>query len=148
MISNIGLRYRIGTNDQRFHSTSREAIWVPQRYSWCNQRHSWRKSSGPRTWHRTKYRTRIFYILSLVYKFLFTYLSLLDPRNAVECVILSLFLYLSALNWNLFFQASQVGSWVLFFRSKVYLCILNNIIFFKKIWFLQKDIPFKTNTLN
>lgn len=34
----------------------------------------------------------------LVYRFLFTYLSLLDPRNAVECVILSLFLYLSALN--------------------------------------------------
>lgn len=30
------LRYRIGPNDQRFHSTSGEAIWVPQRCCWCN----------------------------------------------------------------------------------------------------------------
>ena len=31
-----GLRYRIGSNDQRFHSSSGEAIWIPQRCCWCN----------------------------------------------------------------------------------------------------------------
>ena len=31
-----GLRYRIGSNDQRFHSSSGEAIWIPQRCYWCN----------------------------------------------------------------------------------------------------------------
>ena len=39
-----------------------------------------------------------FLITFWFFKFLIVYLLFLDTRNAVECVILSLFLYLSTLN--------------------------------------------------